>query len=1403
MKLLKYYPTIILVLLLRQIVFSQQFSFSHYSVDKGLSQSVIKCIYQAGNGFVWFGTQQGLNKFNGYTFEKFQSSPVDTNSISDNWIYSFTEDKEGNIWVGTRNGLNKFIEKTGEFIQIFHNENDANSLSSNYIYGLSVDSYGNILANTPEAINIINPKTLVVKRFFYPIQISNEISDEGRPILQAKDGIIWIATANGLLSFDQKNNTFQIFNSNSNPYKINNNNITALIEDSQNNLWIGTQSGLNKMNLTDHFVKSYLIGSEYSKSPNLNFIRSICEDTYRNIWIGTNGSGLFRLSFDKNYNISGQINFASKEKFSDQISHNIVLSLFIDKANILWIGTLNGIDKTDLKKKKFNIYRRGNEINSVDLLDNVVASLYKDSHNNIWIGNWGSGLNILNRKTNKVEHYTSQSKGMFNISNNFIHSIYEDSKNRIWVGTRNRINIFDENSKRFVSIRSYFKTDKLPDFTEMRVNNIIEDSYGYFWIATQNGLYKLDIINQKYEVFLVGEGSQNVCGNLIYDLMEDSNQNIWVATSDGLNKYIRKENIFLHFKRNQKSSNTLSSNFIVSLCEDYEGNIWIGTTSGLNKYIVKDSVFQYFLKKDGLSSNVVYEIQEDRNKNLWIATVEGLCFYNSKQKLFYTFDVEDGLQSREFNTASYKAADGEFFFGGMNGVNYFYPDSINDNSFIPPVVITSIEKSNSQGKHLLSPESFENLLLTVKDYTFTIEFASLDYTNPTKNKFAYKMEGVSEDWIDLGNRRYVSFSNLPAGDYVLFFRGTNSDGVWNEKSKRLDITIIPPFWRSKWAYIAYLIIIALSVFLYIKIRERKLLYEQKILEEKVLTRTAEIAMQKEKIERAYNNVKQLSEIGQKITENLTVESIINTVYQNLNVLMDSSILAIGIFNEENKRIEFVGTIEKGQKLDFHFDSIDEIHRPSVQSFLEKKEIIYLSKSEYIKKVASKAKIGELPESLVYLPLLKAERSIGVITVQSFSPNAYSDYHINILRNIAIYLTIALENADAFKQIEIQKEDIAFKNKLLEIQSEEKYRALSENSPDFIVRFDDNCSFIYANKNVIDLILLFSGTKLSTIIGKTYRELGFPPEICNFWESKINEVFNYSKPVNLEYSFEILEKKTYYEWNLVPELSNEGKVQTVLSISRDITEKKKSEIDLRQAKEKAEESDKLKTAFLENISHEVRTPMNAILGFSQLLLNPDIVGNKRKELTDILHKSTHQLLTIVENTITLAHLETGQLVINRIEFYPESLLLNLYDDFNNKKFSLEKSHIQLIFNKSGSPEFKISSDYTRINQIMSILLDNAFKFTESGSIEFGYCISDSMVDFYVKDTGIGIAPDKQEIVLKSFTQADKSIRQSFGGLGAGLAIAEGLANLLEGKLTINSKENKGTEILFSLPVEQKN
>ncbi len=829
-------------------LFAQSLQFKSYNVNNGLSQSVIISIFQDSEGFIWIGTQDGLNRFDGYTFKKFVRNPIDTASISNNWMYSITEDNENNIWIGTKDGLNKYNKKTGKFQCLRNKPNDNNSIFNNNVYGLVADKKGNVYVNTPPVLNVINVKTGKINRYVNKIGSSTTIEDYQMPVIIDRDGLIWIASSDGLSIFDPKTKLFNNFRTNTS--QLCDNFITALIEDHLGNIWIGTKKGLNKLNKKNHSITKFIKENNNSNSLKSNNIRSIEEDQLGNIWVGTDadGGGLHKISFDKQANpaFSFYNNIVSQ---ASSISNDFVLSLFLDRSNVLWIGTLNGLNKVDLKKKKFNLYRKSNESNSVDLTYNVIASIFKDQDNLIWIGTWGKGLNIFNRTTGTVEHITSQSSGLKKIPDDYVHVIFKDSKQRIWIGTRNGISIYTYDKKQFIPLKDFFQAKNFPDFKGFRVMSIIEDKNHFFWIGTSNGLYKINTDKKDVKVYQSGGNHKtSITNNLIYSIIEDKDGLIWIGTSTGLNIFDPKTETFTQILNDKNSTNTLCDNFVVSLCEDSEGNIWIGTKAGVNKYNKKTKIYNYYSEKDGLPSNIVYEILEDNNKNLWFSTGNGLTLNYNGTNVFKTFDLEDGLQDLEFNLkASYKSNDGELFFGGMNGVNAFYPDSLKENNFIPNIVITNIEKENDAGKQVLYQGLNNEIRLTHNDYALNIEFAALEYTNSEKNHYTYKMEGLSDNWIETGNRHLVPFSKIPPGNYILHIKGSNNDKVWNEIGISIKIIVTPPWWRSTWAYIIYLIIVLSFIIVFIKVRELKLIKTKKILEQKVEERTNEINLQKEEI----------------------------------------------------------------------------------------------------------------------------------------------------------------------------------------------------------------------------------------------------------------------------------------------------------------------------------------------------------------------------------------------------------------------------------------------------------------------------------------------------------------------------------------------------------------------------
>ncbi len=1042
---------------------AQEYDFKFYGVDVGLSQSEAKSIFQDSKGFLWFGTQNGLNMFDGYNFTTLPCNPLDTNSMADGWVYGITEDFEGNIWAATRIGVHKIDRKTNFATQFVNVSGNNNTIYDNVIYDIICSKTGLIYANTPPVLNVIDPKTGVVERYMKEMRYNHSVEDQSIPLFEDSNGLIWMGTVDGLFCFNPTDKKFQYYSSdNQNLRWICNNYITAINQDKNSTIWVATQGGLCRFDARNNtFIQ---INDATIKDV---FVRSIAFDKKQNMWLGTEQNGLYKIAFDTNFHIQNSLNFLKIENQLNCLTDNNVLALYVDSSEILWIGTLQGINKLDLKEKKFKVYRQSNSTTSVNLTGNVIASLFKNDDGKLWIGTWGNGLNIFDRKTGEVQHYTQNSLPPFNISDDFVHVITKDKKRNIWLGTRNGIDILPENSQAFVPIQEFFNSTQIPSFKQSRIYDIYENNDGKFWIATNNGLYIINTKAFSYTHYVKGNNSQSISDNLIYDIFEDSRGYFWIATIDGLDVFYPHLNKFIHINRKSENPNTLCDDFVVSLCEDDKGNIWIGTKSAVNKFDVKDSVFHYYSTESGLPNTVIYQIQKAENGQLWFGTGAGLGYFDKNTDKFKMFTIEDGLQSLEFNTASFIANNGEMFFGGMQGVNSFFPDSMVKNTEIPKLAFTTFSMNTKDGKIEYPISHRQKIKLLYSDYDFTINFAALEYTKSTGNKFAYKLSPLNDEWVFIDTRNFLSFSNLSPGTYTLQIKGSNNDEVWNENGISIEIIISPPWWRSTLAYIIYGISLILAIYLYIKNRERNLVYDRKILENKVAERTIEIEAQKTKIENAYKNVQLLSHIGQKITTELSIERIINTVHENINTLMVADVFAIGWYRADQQIIEMPGAIEKGVELPLIRLNINE--KCFANDCFNKNITIILNSGEEINSLQSTVIVGEQPQALIYLPLLDNEKPVGVLTVQSFQPNVYTDYHVHILKNIALYIVIALNNAQIMRKIELQKNDIIEKNTQLQRQTEEitTQRDELEIQRDIATRQRDQ--IIQQNKAITDSI----------------------------------------------------------------------------------------------------------------------------------------------------------------------------------------------------------------------------------------------------------------------------------------------------------------------------------------------
>jgi signal transduction histidine kinase/ligand-binding sensor domain-containing protein/DNA-binding response OmpR family regulator len=809
--------------------------FQRISIEKGLSHSVVTSIFQDKKGFMWFGTGNGLNKYDGYNFTIYKQEAGNPSSITQNNITAIYEDHSGNLWVGTSsNGLNRYNRDNDNFYNCQNSPTFFRNLCNKSINCIFEDKENNLWIGTNRGLfftNRLNGSFFQLEIKSNGLDILNETSINS--IVEDKNGILWIGTSGkGLLGFNKKNNyiTFNSMQSGT----VHAANITSLLYDKRGKLWIGTyNNGLYvstpEKNILQNVTRyQYTPGNRNSISN--DHITSIFEDENNMIWIGSENG------FDR-YDIhSGQISqFQYDANDPNSLSNNNISTIYEDRSHILWVGTVKGgLNKYDQVKKKF-IHYRSIPNNSNSLSDNVVYSIFEDHSGLLWIGTRNGNVDIFDRKREQFYHL-GKTNGLKNeLEGKTISSICEDNNHKIWLGTYSD-GVYqlssqgDEYRNKPLKIKHI---DNRVDSTGIYGNlirTIAKDTAGNIWIGTADeGLTKFDWLDKKYSHFQYNIiYPKSVSSNSIGALFFDKTNNLWIGTNDaGLSKLNDvRTNEFLSFKNNPDPG-SLVNNAVRAIYEDAKGYLWLGTEGGLAQTILKYGVPEKFInitEKEGLANNTVYGILEDSSSNLWISTDNGLSKYNPAKKKFISYNLSDGLQSNEFNLGAYfKCKDGEMFFGGINGITAFFPDSIIDNPYKPSVVITGFKIFNEQvpvGKAannlaILNRVISETDTITISysENVFSFEFVALHYASPDKIRYAYKMDGFDKKWIFTDSRnRIATYTNLPSGEYVFHVKASNNDDVWNETGASIRIFITPPFWKTWWAYLFYLILVFIGLY---------------------------------------------------------------------------------------------------------------------------------------------------------------------------------------------------------------------------------------------------------------------------------------------------------------------------------------------------------------------------------------------------------------------------------------------------------------------------------------------------------------------------------------------------------------------------------------------------------------
>jgi signal transduction histidine kinase/ligand-binding sensor domain-containing protein/DNA-binding response OmpR family regulator len=855
--------TILQVVFISVLVSGQQSNirFGHLTTNDGLSQSTIYCIYQDSRGFLWFGTRDGLNKFDGYKFTVYRNDPADSASLSYNIVKSIKEDSNGNLWIGTLGGgLNKFDRNSEKFSRYNYSENNAQGLSSDLINCLIFDHAGNIWIGTSNGgLNLFEVSKNKFTYYKNDKFDEHSLSDNDvRAIYEDDEQNLWVATNKGGLNLlNRASKKFTRYKHSENSNSLSHNSIWSVIQDKRKNLWVGTYGG--GLDLLDRKTKVFMHYKNIPGNKNSlchNVVVTLSEDHQGNLYIGTENGGL--SVFDPSTATFN--NYTNDEGNTKSLSSNSINSLYCDVKGNMWIGTFNGaINFVNLDAGKFIHYKHNPFSNS--LSNNKVLSIFEDSKDNLWIGTDGGGLDLFDRKNKTFIQYKHEEGNKNSICGNYVLRVYEDSDGNLWVGTwADGITVFNREKNTF----KHFKNDPSNPLS-LNSNNcwgFFEDSEKNIWIGTLGGgLNRFNKNNATFTHFMHDDADPYSIGsNKVYSIYEDRNGDLLIGTDEGgLNIFNKKTGRFTKFK-NDKTSNSVSSNSVDCILQDKDGNLWLGTDVGLDYFDRKNNHFTTYLMKDGLPNEVIQGILPDERGNLWISTNKGISKFNIENKTFKNYSTVDGLQEEEFKEEAYcKSRSGAMYFGGINGFNEFFPDNVNNIPFDPPILLTNFQIFNQEVPLSDDPDisplrksitETQELTLPYKKSVFSFEFASLNFTVPQKNQYKYMLEGFDNDWNIIGTKHTATYTNLDPGKYKFKVKGLDNEGNWSKQTASIMVTITPPFWLTWWFKTFSVLFIAGSFFGFFWIRNGVAKRQRQELVRQVKERTEGLALSNEKERKA-------------------------------------------------------------------------------------------------------------------------------------------------------------------------------------------------------------------------------------------------------------------------------------------------------------------------------------------------------------------------------------------------------------------------------------------------------------------------------------------------------------------------------------------------------------------------
>lgn len=837
-----------LFLLFSAIVFStfaqsNNVKFIHLDVTEGLSQGSVFAINQDYKGLIWIGTRDGLNKYDAQKFKVYRNKPDDSTSLSDNFVQSVVQDSKNRLWIGTSSGLNLYNRAFDNFQRIqLTSVETATSQVEPSVHAIMEDHYGKIWIGTNQGLFRIKEsreQTIAAELIFNTLQFKTGERTQNfkdiRYLYEDSDFNFWICADEGLVQATyqpKQTSKLKILNYYFGDIQLaspNNHGITSIAEINKNIFWVGTKhKGILVLNKETGVYTNLVHKEDLVHSLPSNDIRSLLKDRKGRLWVGTfNGLSLYDNGKFKT--------FVASDNNEHSLSNNSVRPIFQDKRGSIWVGTyFGGVSIIDEDIPNFRNFTHKIQHNALSY--NVVSSFEEDEKGNLWIGTEGGGLNYFDMQQRTFKSFAHSQNNPSCLNHNNVKSLCLDKQGDLWIGTyQGGLDLLKKGSSQFEHITNNPKDSK--SLANNSVYALLEDKKGDLWIGTYGGGLNVKRGKSKANVFdLYAIENGGITANQIRVIYEDSQHNLWVGTQNGLNLKRRGSNTFEFFKKDPNNQRSLSGNLIISIYEDGNKNIWIGTyKDGLNKYDPLTGSFTHYNERNGLPGNNIFGIIEDQAHNLWLSTNAGISKFNPSTGFVRNYTSTDGLVGDEFIFgAHHKMSNGDFVFGSSSGFMLFNPDSMRINNYEPPVIFTDLKLFNKKvypddvGVLAKDISLTKEITLNYKQHVFTIAFATLNYILPEKNRYAYMLKGFDEEW-NYVNTPSATYTNLDPGTYIFMVKGSNNDGIWSRKPAILKIHILPPPWRTWWAYSLYLTFGAIIAYLLLRFFKTKNKLKQDLL----------------------------------------------------------------------------------------------------------------------------------------------------------------------------------------------------------------------------------------------------------------------------------------------------------------------------------------------------------------------------------------------------------------------------------------------------------------------------------------------------------------------------------------------------------------------------------------------